>query len=52
MALLKRLWTEDEVVFEGEFHRVNQVGINPLPIQRPIPMWIGGASVPSEPVLG
>ena len=51
MGLLKRLWTEEDVVFEGEFDHVNHVGINPLPIQRPIPMWIGGASVPSEPVL-
>ncbi len=51
MQLLKRLWTEDEVVFEGAFHRVNGVGIDPLPIQRPIPMWIGAASVPSEPVI-
>jgi len=51
MQLLKRLWTEEEVVFEGEFDRVDHVGINPLPIQRPIPMWIGAASAPSEPVL-
>ena len=27
------------------------IGIDPLPIQRPIPMWIGAASVPSAPVL-
>ncbi len=51
MQLLKRLWTEEEVVFEGEFHQLDGVGLDPLPIQRPIPMWIGAASVPSEPVL-
>jgi probable F420-dependent oxidoreductase len=51
MVLLKRLWTEEEVVFDGEFHQLDHVGINPRPIQRPIPMWIGGASVPSEAVL-
>jgi probable F420-dependent oxidoreductase len=51
MQLLKKLWTEDDVLFEGDFDTVKHVGINPLPIQRPIPMWIGGASVPSEPVL-
>ena len=51
MVLLKRMWTEEDVVFEGEFDRVNHVGLNPLPIQRPIPIWVGGASVPSEPVL-
>lgn len=51
MVLLKRLWTEEDVVFDGEFDRVSHVGIDPLPIQRPIPMWIGAASVPGEPVL-
>ncbi len=51
MQLLKRLWTEPRVTFEGEFDRVSKNGIDPLPIQRPIPMWIGGASVPSRPVL-
>ena len=51
MGLLKQLWTQDEVVFEGEFDQVDHVGIDPLPIQRPIPMWIGGASAPSEPVF-
>jgi alkanesulfonate monooxygenase SsuD/methylene tetrahydromethanopterin reductase-like flavin-dependent oxidoreductase (luciferase family) len=51
MQLLKRLWTEREVTFEGEFDRVSQNGIDPLPIQRPIPMWIGGASSPSRAVL-
>lgn len=50
MQLLKRLWTEQEVTFEGEFDRVRSNGIDPLPIQRPIPMWIGGASAPSESV--
>jgi len=51
MQLLKLLFTNEEVTFDGEFDRVSKVGLDPLPIQRPIPMWIGGASVPSEPVL-
>ena len=51
MQLLKRLWTEPEVSFDGEFDTLSQVGIDPLPVQRPIPMWIGGSSVPSETVL-
>ena len=50
MQLLRRLWTEPEVTFEGEFDRVSKNGIDPLPVQRPIPMWIGGASEPSRPV--
>jgi len=51
MQLLKRLWTEPELSFDGEFDQLSKVGIDPLPIQRPIPMWIGGASTPSEPVM-
>ena len=51
MQLLRRLWTEREVSFEGEFDRVSANGIDPLPVQRPIPMWIGGASSPSPSVL-
>jgi probable F420-dependent oxidoreductase len=51
MLLLKQLWTQEVVDFEGEFHELRAVGIDPLPIQRPIPMWIGAASVPSAPVL-
>ena len=51
MQLLRRLWTEPEVSFEGEFDRVSKNGIDPLPIQRPIPIWIGGASVPTRPVV-
>jgi probable F420-dependent oxidoreductase len=46
IALLRRLWTEPVVTFDGEFHRVTGAGLAPLPVQRPIPVWIGAASVP------
>ena len=46
MALLRALWTNELVDFEGEWHRVRHGGINPLPVQRPIPIWIGGHSAP------
>jgi probable F420-dependent oxidoreductase len=42
VALLRRLWTEPLVTFEGRWHRLPDVGINPLPVQRPIPVWFGG----------
>jgi probable F420-dependent oxidoreductase len=44
IALLRRLWTEPVVTFEGRYHRVPAAGINPLPVQRPIPVWIGGSA--------
>lgn len=48
VSLLRRLWTDELVDFEGRYHRVRQAGINPLPVQRPIPVWMGGMT---EPVL-
>jgi alkanesulfonate monooxygenase SsuD/methylene tetrahydromethanopterin reductase-like flavin-dependent oxidoreductase (luciferase family) len=45
---MRRLWTEELVDFEGKHHAVKQAGINPLPVQRPIPVWMGGGA---EPVL-
>jgi probable F420-dependent oxidoreductase len=42
ITLMQRLWTERTVVFEGAFDRVHHAGINPLPLQRPIPIWFGG----------
>ena len=44
IELMNRLWTERAVTFEGQFDRVRHAGINPLPIQRPIPIWFGGSA--------
>ncbi len=51
MGLLKHLWSEEAVIFNGEFDQIDGVGINPLPIQRPIPMWIGSGSMPPPPII-
>lgn len=42
VALLRRLWTEPLVTFAGRDHRISDAGLNPLPVQRPIPIWFGG----------
>ena len=42
IALLRMLWTQEVVDFKGRWHRVDRAGINPLPLQRPIPIWMGG----------
>lgn len=42
VEVLRQLWTENPTTFDGEFHRIPDVGINPLPVQRPIPIWMGG----------
>lgn len=46
--VMRALWTSPLVTFEGRYHTLRAVGINPLPVQRPIPLWFGGAA---EPVL-
>ncbi|MDQ3695651.1 MAG: LLM class F420-dependent oxidoreductase [Chloroflexota bacterium] len=42
IALLRALWTEPVISFDGRWERTTEAGINPLPVQRPIPVWIGG----------
>ncbi|TPW32249.1 LLM class F420-dependent oxidoreductase [Martelella alba] len=42
--VLRKLWCADLITYEGKYHRIEDGGINPLPVQRPIPIWIGGVS--------
>ena len=42
IAVMRALWTEEVIDYEGRWHRIPDAGINPLPVQRPIPIWIGG----------
>ena len=42
VALLRQLWTEPLVSFEGRWHTIPDAGLNPLPVQQPIPIWFGG----------
>ncbi len=44
VTLLRALWTQRLVVFEGRFDHVPDGGIHPLPVQQPIPIWFGGGS--------
>ena len=42
VAVLRALWTEEIVAFDGEWHTIQNAGLNPMPAQRPIPLWFGG----------
>jgi len=42
VEVLRRLWSNELVSFEGRWHKITDAGINPLPVQRPIPIWFGG----------
>jgi probable F420-dependent oxidoreductase len=44
IKVMRLLWTEDEVSYQGEFFRLDRVTIFPKPWQNPLPIWIGGKS--------
>ncbi len=44
IAVLRALWTDPVVTFNGRWHTIPEAGLNPLPVQRPIPIWIGGTA--------
>jgi probable F420-dependent oxidoreductase len=47
IIVMRRLWTEESVTFEGRFEHLTAVGLAPLPVQRPIPIIVGGDSEPA-----
>lgn len=45
LQIMKRLWTEDDVSFDGRFTKLTGVTLNPKPVQKPHPpIWISGRS--------
>ena len=44
VEVLKKLWCDDLVSYQGRFHQFTEVNITPRPVQRPIPVWFGGSS--------
>jgi probable F420-dependent oxidoreductase len=42
VEVLRQLWTKPLVTFHGRWHHIDDAGLNPLPRQRPIPLWFGG----------
>ncbi len=44
IELMRQLWTNEVVDFHGRYHNVTHAGINPLPVQQPIPVWFGGGA--------
>jgi probable F420-dependent oxidoreductase len=42
VKVLQALWAEPHVSFKGEWHTIEDAGINPLPTKRRVPLWFGG----------
>lgn len=40
--LLRKLWRDDAISFSGEYHSITDAGLNPLPVNGSIPIWLGG----------
>ncbi len=50
VAVLRGLWSEDAFTFSGDYHSIPDVGLCPMPVQRPVPLWFGGGS--DRPAFG
>lgn len=51
IEVMRLLWTNELVTFEGKYHHVERMGLNPMPIQRPIPVWMGSFTSVYEKVI-
>ena len=40
--LMRKLWADETLSFDGKWHKVSDAGLNPLPPRRSIPVWLGG----------
>jgi len=42
--VLRTLWTDEIISYDGTWHAIDHAGLAPMPVQRPIPIWIGGSA--------
>lgn len=43
LQVIRKLWSEDNVTFNGRFNTLNEVTLNPRPMQQPTPpIWVAG----------
>ena len=42
--VLRRLWAEPIITYQGQWHKITEAGLNPLPRNRNIPIWLGGSA--------
>src|SRR5260370_28263683 len=48
LEVIKKLWTEDKVTFEGRYSKVSGVTLEPKPAQKPHPpIWVAGRKEPA-----
>ncbi len=42
IEVMRLLWSQEIVSYKGQFHTITEAGLNPLPVRRSIPVWLGG----------
>jgi probable F420-dependent oxidoreductase len=42
VEVMRLLWSQEVISYKGQFHTITEAGLNPLPIRRSIPVWMGG----------
>ena len=53
LELVTALWNEDNVTYQGKYYQVEDLTIDPKPLQKPTPpIWLGGGSMPFEKKYG
>jgi probable F420-dependent oxidoreductase len=42
IEVMRLLWSQEIISYQGKYHTINHAGLNPLPTRRSIPIWMGG----------
>ncbi|MDA0788918.1 MAG: LLM class F420-dependent oxidoreductase [Proteobacteria bacterium] len=40
--VMRKLWANEVISYDGRWHKISEAGLNPLPARRHIPVWLGG----------
>lgn len=51
IEVMRALWTQDVIDFHGRWHDISHAGLNPRPVQQPIPLWLGGGRPGMDSVI-
>jgi len=44
IEVLRLLWSQEIVTYQGRYHTITEAGLNPLPVRHSIPIWLGGST--------
>jgi probable F420-dependent oxidoreductase len=48
IEIMRALWTQPEVSYDGRFYQLHEATMEPKPVQKPTPpIWLGGAAEPA-----